>query len=153
MERGKAELLEMALRAYVRVLTIVDPIRLRFWGDRDLTMPQLRVMFILAERGVITPGALAETMHVTPSTVTGLTDRLAKQRLILRREDPSDRRSVCVSLSEEGRQAISDLEAAGRAYLKEILEKLPAEHLERLAALLEEFKAAAESVQSERPLV
>ncbi len=153
MDNKNAELLETALRTYVKTLTILDPVRLRFWGNRDLTMPQLRVMLILSPLGVITPGALAEIMHVTPSTITGLTDRLAKQGLIVRREDPSDRRSVRLSLSEEGRRAIGELETAGRAYLMEILEKLPADHLEHLAQLLEELLAAAEDVRSRKPLV
>jgi DNA-binding MarR family transcriptional regulator len=143
----------MALRAYVRALTIVDPIRLRFWDRRGLTMPQLRIMFILSRQDSITPSALAERIHVTPSTVTGLTDRLARQTLIRRQEDPGDRRLVRISLSEEGRQVIGELEVAGRAYLKEILGKLPTQHLECLTQVLEEFWAAAESVQSERPPV
>jgi len=148
MEKVPPELLERALRAYVRSLAIVDPVRLRFWDNRGLTMPQLRIMFVLMEQDGATPGALAERFHVTPSTITGLTDRLARQRLISRREDRDDRRLVRIYLTTEGRRVVGELEAAGRAYLTDILERMPPDRLELMASLLEELWAAAEEVQS-----
>jgi DNA-binding MarR family transcriptional regulator len=141
-------LLEDALRAYVRSLSIVDPLRLRFWDDRNLTTPQLRIMFILAGQDGTTPGILAERMHVTPPTITGLTDRLVKQGLIRREEDPGDRRLVRLSLTEEGRRITHELETMGRAFLKEVLGRLPPSHVEKLTELLQEFWAAAEAVQT-----
>lgn len=148
MQRISPELLERAIRSYVRSLAIVDPVRLRFWDNRGLTMPQLRIMFMLMEQDGVTPGALAERFHVTPSTITGLTDRLARQRLISRREDRDDRRLVRIYLTTEGRRVVGELEAAGRAYLTEVLERLPADKVGVLAGLLEELWAAAEEVQS-----
>ena len=148
MERTSQALLERALRSYARSLAIVDPVRLRFWDNRGLTMPQLRIMFMLVEQDGVTPGAVAERFHVTPSTITGLTDRLVRQRLISRREDPDDRRLVRIFLTPEGRRVVGELETAGRAYLTEILEQLPPEKLELLAGLLEELWVAAEKVQS-----
>jgi DNA-binding MarR family transcriptional regulator len=141
-------LLEDALRAYVRSLSIVDPLRLRFWDDRNLTTPQLRIMFILASQQGTTPGALAERMHVTPPTITGLTDRLVKQGLIGREEDPNDRRLVRLSLTEEGRRITNELETMGRAFLKKVLGRLPPDHVERLTELLQEFWVAAEAMQA-----
>jgi DNA-binding MarR family transcriptional regulator len=111
-------------------------------------MPQLRIMFMLVTQDGLTPSALAERFHVTPPTVTGLTDRLVRQRLISRREDPEDRRLVRIYLTPEGRRVIGELEAAGRAYLSEILGQLPPDKLELLADLLEELRAAAERVHS-----
>jgi DNA-binding MarR family transcriptional regulator len=148
MQKVPQALLERALRSYARSLAIIDPVRLRFWDSRGLTMPQLRIMFMLVEQDGATPGALAERFHVTPSTVTGLTDRLVRQRLISRREDQDDRRLVRIFLTPEGRQVVGELEAAGRAYLTKILEQLPPERLELLASLLEELWAAAENAQS-----
>lgn len=148
MQKVSPDLLERALRSYVRSLAIVDPVRLRFWDNRGLTMPQLRIMFRLMDEDGVTPGALAERFHVTPSTITGLTDRLARQSLISRREDRDDRRLVRIYLTAEGRRVVGELEAAGRAYLTEVLEGMPPDKLELLASLLEELWAAAEEVQS-----
>jgi DNA-binding MarR family transcriptional regulator len=152
MESESSPDLERTLLAYVRSLTIIDPLRLRFWDNRGLTMSQLRTMLTLVRQDGLTPSALAERFHVTPSTVTGLTDRLVRQRLISRREDPEDRRLVRIYLTPEGRRVVGELEAAGRAYLTEILGQLPPERLELLADLLEELSAAAERVHSREVL-
>lgn len=141
-------LLEEAVRAYVRSLSIIDPLRLRFWDDRNLTTPQLRIMFILANQHDATPGALAERMHVTPPTMTGLTDRLVKQGLVTREEDPCDRRLVRLRLTDEGRRITNELETVGRAFLKEVLGRLPSDHVRKLTELLQEFWDAAEAVQT-----
>ena len=141
------DLLERALRAYLRALTVFDPVRLRFWVARGLTMPQLRIMFILSRQMGVTPGALAEKMRVSPSTVTGLTDRLMRQRLIVREEDAEDRRLVRLRLSDEGRRAIGELETAGRAHFEEIAASMPSDHVEKLAELLEEFVTAAAAIE------
>jgi DNA-binding MarR family transcriptional regulator len=143
-------MLEDALLAYFRSLSIVDSLRLRLWDERNLTTPQLRMMFILAGQDGVTPGALAERMHVTPPTITGLTDRLAKQGLISRVEDPNDRRLVRLSLTDEGRRTTNELETMGRAFLKEVLGRLPPDHVKRLTELLQEFWTAAEVVQGGR---
>lgn len=140
---------ERALRAYVRALNVADPIRLRFWDDRGLTMPQLRIMFWLLERDGQSAGELAAAMRVTPATMTGLTDRLVRQQLVERQSDTRDGRVVRLFLTPGGRATAQAVEEASRAYLDRIFARMGDEAVDRLVEALREFAHAAEWVQDE----
>ena len=142
-------LITRAMVSYGGALSVADPIRLRFWDKRGLTMAQLRLMYTMLLDGEQSAGELAEKMSVRPPTITGLTNRLIKQKLIRRLADPNDRRIVRVDLTAEGRRMISQIETASRAYLARIFNQLGEAKVKELIALLDEFSAAGQSVQSE----
>src|SRR5690625_288136 len=56
---------------------------------------------ILFQSGPITAGKLAELSGLTTGAVTGIIDRLEKQKLVRREQDPQDRRKVLVVLQED----------------------------------------------------
>jgi DNA-binding MarR family transcriptional regulator len=141
------DLLSQALRAYGRAIAVADPIRLRFWDGRGLTMPQLRLMSLLHQQDRRAVGELADEMGVRPATVTGLTDRLVRQRLIERQDDPADRRVVRIALTDEGRRVLSEIETASRAYMHEILSRMDTAAVRRLIAAFEEFCTAADAAR------
>src|SRR3990172_12121857 len=142
-------LITRAMVSYGGALAVADPIRLRFWDRRGLTMAQLRLMYTMLLDGEQSAGQLAEKMSVRPPTITGLTNRLIKQKLIKRLADPGDRRVVRVELTAEGRRVISQIEAASRAYLTRIFGLMGDERVNELISLLDEFTAAAQAVQRE----
>jgi DNA-binding MarR family transcriptional regulator len=141
--------IDRAMRAYGRALAVADPIRLQFWDSRGLTMPQLRLMYLLLLQDCRPVGELAEQMNVRPATVTGLTDRLVRQGLIERQADPEDRRVVRVALTPEGRRVVGEIETASRAYLQAIFDRLGTDVVDSLVELFEQFSDAAEAVQRE----
>jgi DNA-binding MarR family transcriptional regulator len=57
----------------------------------------------------LTPGEVTARLTVTTATVTGLLDTLEARRLARRRPHPTDRRSVLVEISEEGRRLLDEL--------------------------------------------
>lgn len=71
-----------------------------------LTGPQLWALWELNRRGPLGLKALAEQMHLDPSTVTGVVDRLQRRGLVLRGSDPEDRRRVVISLTPEGASTV-----------------------------------------------
>src|SRR3989304_182898 len=117
-------LITRAMVSYGGALSVADPIRLRFWDKRGLTMAQLRLMYTMLLDGEQSAGELAEKMSVRPPQITGLTTRLSKQKLNRRLADPNDRRIVRVDLTTEGRRVISQIETASRAYLARIFNQL-----------------------------
>lgn len=134
--------------AYRRAMSVADPLRLAVWDERGLTMPQLRLMYLLL-RDSRSVGELAEAMHVRPASVTGLTDRLVCQGLIERHADPDDRRVVRIALSAEGRCVLEEIESAGRSYLARIFELMGEDEVNRLSAALERFSDAANRLSAE----
>ena len=136
-----------AHRAYFGVMTVMDPLRFRFWDSRDVTMTQLRVMFLVRERCEPSTGELAEQMHIRPATLTGLADRLESKSLIRRWPDPTDRRVVRVGLTPAGLALLDEASAAGRAYLDAVFERMGAEAVEAFIRAAATFIAAAEVAQ------
>src|SRR5690606_37103779 len=54
---------------------------------------------------------LSRYLMVTGGNVTGLTDQLVKEGLVRRTENPEDRRSWCVSLTDKGRSEFAAMAA------------------------------------------
>jgi DNA-binding MarR family transcriptional regulator len=70
------------------------------------TRSQQAVLAWLAERGAMTPSALAAAEGIRPQSLGELVDALTRRRWVSRRADPGDRRQVLVSLTAAGRKAL-----------------------------------------------
>ncbi len=135
--------------AYWRALTVADPIRLQFWDGRGLTMPQLRLMYLVRQSQGQSAGEIADGMLVGPATVTGLTTRLLNQGLLRREEDTNDRRMKRFWLTADGERVLGQISVAADAYMNAVFDRLSMAAVIRLAEALTEFNGAAESVQRE----
>jgi len=112
------------------------------WLDLDLTMPQLKVLFLLDE-GEKTMGQLARSLGVTLSTVTGVVDRLVADDLVARHESPLDRRQVIGHLTEKGHQLLRRLYVAGQTTMANMLKHLTLEDMRVVARSLDILYSAA----------
>jgi DNA-binding MarR family transcriptional regulator len=148
----EADPFERAIAAYAEAIRILDPIRFQLWSDRGLTMPQARVLFTLVEHDNKSAGELADRIGVAPPTLTGITDRLVRQSLIERKEDPRDRRVVRLALTLEGRRLTLEIAESSRAYLRRVFEAMPPERLAQLAACLEDLARANAASRDPEPL-
>jgi len=114
----------------------------RYWLEVDLTMPQLKVLFLLYAEGSASMGYLAHALGVTLSTVTGIVDRLVEHRLVRRQEDPQDRRLVVCRLTDQGHTTAERLHQAGRSRVRAVLADLSAEDLQTVVEGYEVLAAA-----------
>jgi len=112
----------------------------------NLTMPQFRLLLVLALRGGAASHDLAESMGVSLATITGIVDRLAAHDLVTRREDPRDRRVRRVELTAAGRGLVDDIAAAGTASQRRLLDRLS---LDDLAILERAFGLLADAAEAE----
>jgi len=67
-----------------------------------VTMPQFVVMEILHRNDEIKMTDLARSMNVSTAAMTGIIDRLVRERYVIRSSDPKDRRIINVGLTEKG---------------------------------------------------
>ena len=104
------------------------------WRSRKLSE---RGMFILGlvNSGVDRPSRLIEHFDVLPSTITFETDKLVTSGLLTRESDPSDRRVVRLSLTEEGRTLHRETVETVNAFLRPALGRLTPEELEQFLSL------------------
>ena len=80
---------------------------------------------------------IASHLGVVPRSATSMVDALVAGRLVDRQTDPLDRRSVLVSLSDDGRRLLDGLDAARRATAEAMLAPLDAADRAELVRLLE----------------
>ncbi|HZQ98283.1 MAG TPA: MarR family transcriptional regulator [Chloroflexota bacterium] len=117
---------------------------------QDLTMGQLRALFVLAHEAPLGIGALAERLGVGLPAASRMVDRMLQDELVERWEDPSDRRRALVRLADRGRQVIEEIQEERRGAiaqveerLRRLLAQLPEEKLTRLRDGMEAVAQAA----------
>ena len=91
------------LRAFVGRLTR----RLRqISAVGEMTLSQSSVLSLLAREGPATPGILATKERISPQSMGAILISLEALGLVSRTPDPNDGRSLVISLTEAGLQAI-----------------------------------------------
>jgi len=90
----------------------------------DLTLPQYRVMGILAEGSAAASG-LADRLAVRPPSITAVIDGLVARGLVDRKQEDSDRRKVALRLTDEGSRIVAAADRTVDDYLSSIANCLP----------------------------
>ncbi len=108
----------------------------------DLTMQQLRVLFILAMSDALSAHELADSLGVGPTTLTGIVDRLETRALVCRLPDERDRRVRRIGLTDDGRQLVHDLNEVKRDFQRQLLGRLELDELAGLATGLDALARA-----------
>ncbi len=105
----------VALIRELRQLVIESPAA---WTDLDLTMAQLRALSIVRLQEPMTVGALSSAIGMSLPSGSALSDRLVRSGLLVRRDDPVDRRRVLLELSDRGRTLLERRERRSVAALR-----------------------------------
>ena len=133
----------------IRFFRLLGALRARFKRELahyGLTFPQFMTLLSLERaEGPCRMGPLANAALQSLPSMTGIVDRLVERGLVERRRDPKDRRSVVVSLTDEGRQLLRKLKDERLRTVSRLLEALPAEDLERLRIILDHMLQALEA--------
>lgn len=96
-----------------------------------LTPTRLRALDVVAERGGVRVGELAERLGIDETTATRLVDRLQSLGLVERRPDEDDRRATLVGLTPPGEQLVAEVALERQRFFCDVLEALePAERAE-----------------------
>ena|ERR1017187_1195803 len=91
----------------------------------------------------VTMSELAKQLGVGESAATAVVDRLVRQALVVRSDDPSDRRVVRLALSEEGLSVVTELHARACNKTASLLSVLSDDRLGQLVGIMETLDAAA----------
>lgn len=113
----------------------------------NITMQQLRVMMILYTEGATRVSVLAKRLHVSTPTITGILDRLVRQGLTYRADDPRDRRVVLNALTDKGRNVLEQLQSLDANRLSRAVQTLSSEDQNALASALQSLINAVETTR------
>jgi len=121
-----------------RLIRAVDLYSRRLIARHQITGPQLLCLNQLAETSSeLTVGELAGLVHLSPSTVVRILDRLEARGLVRRERATGDRRRVIVTATDTGRQFSLLTPYSDQHPLRQALRQLDHRDREKLVALLE----------------
>jgi DNA-binding MarR family transcriptional regulator len=93
----------ISLRRLIRAVDLHSRYLSKHFG---LTGPQLIILREISREGEMSPGRLAASVSLSQATVTGITDRLEKRRLITKTKSEIDRRRVVIQPTAACRQLL-----------------------------------------------
>src|SRR6476661_10306974 len=108
-----------------------------------VSLPQLRVLVLVASRGRLNLGQVAEALGVHPSNATRTVDRLVVAGLLQRSDDPVDRRYLVLDLSAAGHDVVERVMGYRRASILAVMATMSGARRRALAEALESFARAA----------
>jgi DNA-binding MarR family transcriptional regulator len=95
--------------------------------DNGLTMPQFGAMFHISRSAGCGVSDIGSDLGITNSAASQLLDRLVQLQLVSRTEDPVDRRSKLIVLTEKGRQILQDGNLANQKWLVDLAHMMSVE--------------------------
>lgn len=136
-----SDLSKARLRLWIRLLRITRGAEneLRDWlrTRHNTTLPRFDVMAALyRSKDGLTMTELSRMLLVSNGNATAVVDRLEADGMVKRKPSETDRRTVYVGLTAEGREVFARLASEHEAEVSRIFDDLGAEDLAMVTALL-----------------
>jgi len=121
-----------------------------FLTRHNISQGRLTVMILLHRPWLttFTPASLADESGVTRATMTGLIDTLEKDGMVIRQADAQDRRTVHVSLTEQGCAILEMMLPDYFACISRIIQPLTVPERKELVRLLQKIQEGLTPVDS-----
>ena len=134
-----------SLRLWLRLLActnlIEGQVRSRLRLQFDTTLPRFDLMAQLERTPQgLKMGELSKRMMVTGGNVTGITDQLVSEGLVVREDNPEDRRAYIVKLTTEGRRQFKKMAESHEKWILELFGGLRDTEKQQLYSLLAVLK-------------
>jgi DNA-binding MarR family transcriptional regulator len=134
-----------ALRLWLRLLSctvrIENKIRLRLRREFDTTLPRFDLMAQLERTpGGLRMNELSRQLMVSGGNVTGITDQLEREGLVVRTPCPGDRRAFTVKLTITGLKRFREMAARHEQWIVELLGGLTGEEQQSMISELWKLK-------------
>jgi DNA-binding MarR family transcriptional regulator len=135
----------LSVRLWLRMLSctnrIENVVRHNMQANFQTTLPRFDLMAQLERaRHGLKMSELSQRMMVTGGNVTGITDGLEKEGLVVREVDASDRRVYRVKLTSEGQRQFRRMAAEHEQWVIGLFDGMSARSKEQLVELLADLK-------------
>ncbi|MHA4870296.1 MarR family winged helix-turn-helix transcriptional regulator [Duganella sp. PWIR1] len=134
-----------SLKLWLRMLSctvkIENEIRSRLRSTFGITLPRFDLMAQLERHpDGLRMGELSKRMMVTGGNITGITDQLEQEKLVVRVPDPKDGRAYSVKLTAAGRKAFATMAAEHESWIEELLRDVSSTDKAQLIDMLSTIK-------------
>ena len=112
----------------------------KLFRENHITMAQFTVLEALYHKGDLSVGALIEAVLSTSGNMTVVIRNLEQRGLVSRKENPLDRRSFLVQLTEIGRDLISHVFTQHMMLLRSNLSILSDQEIESVIQIMKKLR-------------
>jgi len=119
--------------------------------DSGLSMPQLSTLMRLYYHAGCGVSEIGSQLGVTNAAASQMIERLVRQGLLERAEDPTDRRAKQLKLTPKGRTLITKAIEARRRWMEELTTALTREQQAGIITALTSLTEAARELEAEKP--
>lgn len=134
-ELAKGQQIDALLEA-LSTLWDKDPHDVPEWVAQELTLGQMRLLFLLSKNGPAPMSRVAEWLGVGLPTASGAVERVERHGLVSRQHRLDDRRVVECQLTDAGRHLMDEIYGMRLEAMKAILGVLDEEELDQMAHLI-----------------
>ncbi|WP_206060435.1 MarR family winged helix-turn-helix transcriptional regulator [Nitrincola alkalilacustris] len=140
-----------ALRLWLKMISctnlIENKIRKRLNEQFAFTLPRFDYLAQLdREPDGMTMGELSKRMMVTGGNVTGLTDQLVRDDLVVREMDSSDRRVYRIRMTAKGAEKFREMAAEHEVWIREIMSVVDDHEIDQCLSMLARIKKQAQDI-------
>ncbi|HEV7676775.1 MAG TPA: MarR family transcriptional regulator [Candidatus Angelobacter sp.] len=148
-QKGDHQALRLWLRLLSCTVRIENKIRLRLRREFNTTLPRFDLMAQLERTaGGLRMNELSRQLMVSGGNVTGITDQLEREGLVVRTPCPGDRRAFTVKLTLSGLKRFREMAARHEQWIVELLGGLTREEQEMMNSELWKLKTHLNSTTS-----
>ena len=123
---------QLTRRMFTRIITSVA----RSLQENELSVAQLAALYLIDERETMRIGDVATELGLSAPTTSRLVDDLVRQELLVRKEDPKDRRARVLSLAARGRTFIGKSSEARMETISAAVADVPAATIASITSLV-----------------
>jgi DNA-binding MarR family transcriptional regulator len=140
------EWIEVSMRSSMRHL-------IRYARENGLSMSHLGALFHINHIGSCGVTDLGDHLGVTSAAASQMLDRLVQQELILRNEDPNDRRVKQIILTSKGQRILDESIHAREGWLEDLAQTLTDNEketvMEGMNILIDKVNHLSQSIEPE----
>jgi DNA-binding MarR family transcriptional regulator len=139
---------QLCLTEFADKMSDIMPVIMKEFARREtnelckgkITIPQFLILDFLHREGESTMTKLAHLMRVTTAAMTGIVDRLVRDRYVVRAFDPNDRRIIKVKLTTSGNTLVRNITEQKHKMIIRIFGKISMQDRQEYLRILMQIK-------------
>lgn len=109
--------------------------------SEELGVSHILILGHLHASGKSRPSDIAKVVGLTPPTVTHLSEKLVKKKLVVRSKDDEDRRIIYLNITNVGKEVLERANTEGQVLRRKLFEKLTFEEQQQMLHIYQKMNS------------
>lgn len=109
--------------------------------SEELGVSHILILGHLYASGKSRPSDIAKVVGLTPPTVTHLSEKLVKKKLVVRSKDDEDRRIIYLNITDAGKEILERANLEGQVLRRKLFEKLTSEEQQQMLRIYQKMNS------------